>query len=333
MRRSLLLLAVLALVVAACTGPAGPVGPEGPQGVAGPAGPQGPAGENATFTATDLTCTECHNDGGTLTGKTLEWEMSGHGEGTAYLRGTSASCAGCHAGQGFTARIAAGISNPDDVAAGEPDPTKPDCRACHEIHTTYTSDDFALTTTDAVDLYASGQTFDMGMGNLCANCHQPRRELPAAAADGTIEIDSTHWGPHHGPQSTMLMGIGGSTEGSQSAHYQLVADGCPACHMGDNANHSFEPDVANCEGCHSGLDTFDYNGVQTAVKDLYAQLGAALQGKGLLDENLTLVPGSYPAAQAAAAWDYEMIGDDGSWGVHNPDYIQSLLTADIAALK
>ena len=332
MRRSLLLLAVLALVVAACTGPAGPAGEQGPQGVAGPAGPQGPAGENATFTATDLTCTECHNDGSTITGKELEWEMSGHGEGTAYLRGTSASCAGCHAGQGFSERIAAGITNPDEVAAGQPDPTKPDCRTCHEIHTTYTSDDFALATTDPVVLYASGETFDLGMGNLCANCHQPRRALPDAT-DGMITIDSTHWGPHHGPQSAIMLGVGGSTDGSPAAHYQLVADGCPACHMGEDANHTMAPATANCQGCHDGLDTFDYNGVQTEIKDLFDQLGAALQAKGLLDDTLTLVPGDYPAAQASAAWDYEMISDDGSWGVHNPGYIKSLLTADIAALQ
>jgi hypothetical protein len=327
-----MLLAVLALVVAACTGPAGPIGPEGPAGPAGPAGPQGEAGAAATMTAADLTCTQCHNDGSTITGKELEWAMSGHGTGTSYLRGTSASCAGCHAGQGFSERIAAGISDPNDVTDGQPDPTRQDCRTCHQIHTTFTSDDFALETVDPVVLYVSGQTFDMGNGNLCANCHQPREEFPAAAADGTVTVDSTHWGPHHGPQSTVLMGIGGSTDGSPSAHYQLVADGCPACHMGENANHTMAPDTANCQGCHSGLDTFDYNGVQTKVHDLYDQLTAALQKAGLVDANGTLVPGTYPEAQAAAMWDYAMLGDDGSWGVHNPDYFETLLTTDLAAL-
>lgn len=335
MRRLLLLLAVLALVVAACTGPAGPAGEQGPQGVAGPAGPQGPAGADATFTATDLTCTECHNDTAKITGKEFQWEESVHGSGTATAyAGGRATCAGCHSGSGFSARMAAGISNPDDAFPDGvvPDLTRPDCRACHEIHTTYTSDDFALATTAPVVLYASGATFDLGMGNLCANCHQPRRVLPDAT-DGMITIDSTHWGPHHGPQSAVMLGIGGSTDGSPAAHYQLVADGCPACHMGDNANHTMEPDTANCQGCHTGLDTFDYDGVQTEIKDLFDQLGKALQAKGLLDENLTLVPGDYPAAQAGAAWDYEMISDDGSWGVHNPGYIKSLLTADIAALQ
>jgi hypothetical protein len=129
------------------------------------------------------------------------------------------------------------------------------------------------------------------------------------------------------------MGIGGSTDASPSAHYQLIADGCPACHMGENADHTFEPSTANCQGCHSGLDTFDYNGVQTEVKDLFDQVGKALQAKGVLDADLTLVPGSYPEAWAAAAWDYEMISDDGSWGVHNSSYIESLLTTDLANLQ
>ncbi len=327
-----MLLAVLALVLAACTGPAGPTGPQGPEGPAGPAGPQGPAGESATFTAADLTCTECHNDTSTITGKDLEWEMSGHGEGTSYLRGTSASCAGCHAGQGFTARIAAGITNPDNVEEGVADPVKTDCFTCHDIHQTYTTDDWALTTTDPVPLYAfEGVTFDMGNGNLCAACHQPRRALPAAT-DGLITIDSTHWGPHHGPQSAVLIGVGGSTTGSPSAHYDLVADGCPACHMGETSNHTMAASTDACQGCHSGLDTFDYNGVQTKIQGLFDQLGAALQAAGALDENLTLVPADYPEAVAAAAWDYEMIHDDGSWGVHNPDYFETLLTNDLAAL-
>jgi len=286
----------------------------------------------ATMAAADLTCTDCHNDTSMLTGKDLQWEASGHGEGTAYLRGTSASCAGCHAGQGFSERIAAGITDPDTVAEGVADPTRQDCRTCHQIHTTYTGADFALETTDPVVLYAMDGTFDMGAGNLCANCHQPRRAIEVAA-DGTVDVDSTHWGPHHGPQSTVLMGIGGSTDGNAGAHYSVVSDGCVTCHMGDTQDHTMAPAVATCQECHADAENLDVDGVQTEIHALYDELTAALQAKGLVDDAGSPVVGIYPAAQAGAIWDYAMIADDGSWGVHNPGYIKTLLTADIAALQ
>lgn len=117
------------------------------------------------------------------------WELSGHGTGEAFLRGASASCAGCHSGGGFSDRIAAGL-NPEQVAVGDPNPTRQECRTCHQIHTTYTTDDFALETTAPVDLFAfEGTTFDGGEGNLCVQCHQPRRGIDEAV-DGMVEVTS-----------------------------------------------------------------------------------------------------------------------------------------------
>jgi hypothetical protein len=81
----------------------------------------------------------------------------------------------------------------DTVETGVTRPTRQTCRTCHEIHTTYTDADWALATTDAVALIASGETFDGGEGNLCATCHQARRQI-GEAVDGMVEIGS-HWGP------------------------------------------------------------------------------------------------------------------------------------------
>ena len=80
---------------------------------------------------------------------------------------------------------------------------------------------------------------------------------------------SEHWGPHHGPQSAMLLGIAGSVEGSPSAHYSTVENTCVGCHVGEGANHSFEPNVAACQACHADAENFDINGLQT---DVQAQL-------------------------------------------------------------
>ena len=250
------LLLLVALALAACAGsqgeqgppgpqgPAGPAGPEGPEGPAGSEGPAGPAG--AAAVTADLTCTECHTDSTLITGKKTAWSESRHGSGEAYVRGTSASCAGCHSGGGFSARIAAGL-NPDEVTEGDPNPPRQDCRACHQIHTTYTSADFALETTDPVDFFVvEGVTYDGGDGNLCVNCHQPRRVFPEAE-DGMITGISEHWGPHHGPQSAMLLGVAGAgdVEGSPSTHYQIVEDTCVGCHMA--CRPRFKPSWMNLE--------------------------------------------------------------------------------------
>jgi hypothetical protein len=282
----------------------------------------------------DLSCTECHNDTTLISGKATAWSESLHGTGEAYVRGTSAGCAGCHSGGAFSAMIAAG-QNPSTVEAGDPNPTRQDCRACHQIHTSYTGEDWALTYTDPVDLYAfEGVTFDGGAGNLCANCHQPRRPIDAAV-DGMIEVTSSHWGPHHGPQVTMLLGMAGAgVEGSPAAHATMVEDTCVTCHLGENDGHTFEPNVTACTACHADAESFDINGLQSEVQALLDELQESLVAKGLLDEEGEPVVGIYPEAEAGALWNWIYVAhEDKSLGVHNPSYTKALLEASLAALE
>ena len=286
--------------------------------------------------AQEVTCTECHDDTTVITGKQTGWSESMHGTGEAYGRGTSASCAGCHSGGGFSDMVAAGLT-PDTVEVGDPNPTRQDCRACHQVHTSYTTADWALETTDPVVLYAFEEvTYDGGKGNLCANCHQPRRAIAAADPNGMINVSSSHWGPHHGPQSAMMLGMGGAGDvvGFPGAHAMMVRDTCVSCHIGKDMTHTFEPAVSACVVCHSDAEDFDIDGLQTEVAALIAELGKLLIAKGLLDEEGHPVVGDYPSAEAAALWNYIMIAiEDGSLGVHNPGYTKALLDASIAALQ
>lgn len=286
-------------------------------------------------TATDLSCTGCHNDSTLITGKHTAWAESLHGTGEAYVRGTSSSCAGCHSGGAFSEMIAAGL-NPETVENGDPNPTRQSCRTCHQIHESYTDADWALETTDPMEFFAiEGTTFDGGEGNLCATCHQPR-ELIGEAVDGMVEITSTHWGPHHGPQSAMLMGLAGSSDvsGSPSAHYQVVENTCVGCHLGDSANHTFEPEVATCQACHTDADSFDIGGVQTDVQAMLDELETDLIDQGLLDEEGHPSVDTVPEQYAAALWNWIYIGhEDKSLGVHNPGYTQALLEASLEAFK
>jgi hypothetical protein len=326
-------LIVAAVIISAC-GTAGEPGPQGPAGPAGPAGPQGEPGVSAM--ASDLTCTECHNDTAIITGKKAPWSTSVHGSGTAadYAGGRD-GCTGCHSGASFSKMIAAG-QTPATYDGTAADVTHQDCRTCHQIHVTYTGEDWALETTVPVELYAyEGATFDGGKGNLCGVCHQPRRAF--AAVDGMVDWNSTHYGPHHGPQTAVLLGIAGAGEaaaGKPGAHYSMVEDTCRTCHLGENDNHTFLPTIAACQECHADAENFDINGLQTEVEAKLAELHELLVAKGMLTEDGTSVVGVYPEAEAAALWNYILIAEeDKSMGAHNPNYINALLDASIATMS
>ncbi|MEN8114040.1 MAG: hypothetical protein ABFS21_06595 [Actinomycetota bacterium] len=290
----------------------------------------------------DLSCVECHNNTTIITGKTVAWETSAHGTGgSVTYAGGRGGCAACHSGGAFTAMIAAG-QNPSEYEAGDPAPTRQDCRACHVIHTSYTADDWALTTTDPVALYAfEGTTFDGGSGNLCATCHQPRRAI-AEPTDGNIEVTSTHWGPHHGPQSAVLLGMGGAgdTTGSAMAHALEVPDTCVSCHVGETDDHTFGVSIDACVACHSGAEDFDIGGVQTEVQEGLDAMKEALLAKGWLAEeedhgevSIHPVVGLIPEAEAEALWNWILLSvEDGSLGIHNPEYTLALIEEGLAAL-
>ena len=334
-------LMVAALAVTACEGPegpAGPTGPAGPAGAAGPAGPAGAAGQNASET-----CTDCHTGDVGMFSKQQQLLNADHGPGM-YVR-DSGECAVCHTHQGFIERLSTGAwaysgGSVDDVAPMN-------CRTCHMIHTTYTASDYALTAAGIPVEFRLGEaTVDFGnTSNLCASCHQSRiRSGQMPVIDGPdVTITSSHWGPHYGTQGNMNAGVGfywgGDNEGRMMAHQEDArGNGCATCHMAEgnqtSGGHTFEmgSNITGCEVCHSNVDDFDKFGQQTDTKALEDELEALLEGIGILVDG-HIVPGTWPANQAAAAWNWFGVHYDGSKGVHNPGYIQTILKGAIDAIK
>lgn len=231
--------------------------------------------------------------------------------------------------------IAAG-QNFTQVESGDTDPTHQDCRTCHQIHTTYTGADWALETDAPVAFVISGLTFEGGAGNLCANCHQARRYMAnfVDKTDATkYTSTSIRFNPHLSVQGDILMGSGGfGVEGKPGAHYSMVENTCVGCHMGEAQVHTFEPQLATCQACHADTKNYDVNGAQTFVAEEMERLKTALQAASLLDENGVVIPGTWTEAQATALWNYGVIEEDASHGVHNPTYVKALLEASFAAL-
>jgi hypothetical protein len=286
--------------------------------------------------AADLSCTECHNDTTIIWSKEAQFrESSVHGTGESFVRGEGTNCAGCHGHEGAEARIAAGLPPHDPSVEGIVNVSPFTCRTCHDIHKTYTSEDWGITGGLApVTLEYTGGTFDGGDGNLCANCHQIRNEAPTVA-DGNIEVTSSRFGTHHGVEAAMLLGEGGlGVEGVVSAHYENVENTCVSCHMGEERNHTYEPEVERCTECHEGAEDFDMNGVRTEVQAMVDELTQLFLDQGIMNpDNGLWNTGTYPEAVANAMWNYMFVVEDQSMGVHNTEYTMALLQQALEAMQ
>jgi hypothetical protein len=335
--------AILAFVVA-CEGPAGPQGPAGANGADGATGPQGPPG-----TSPVVNCQECHNSSTELLSRMIQYEHSVHYTGGNFERAADAACAVCHSHEGFVERIAAGT---DTIPAGIDNPTPPNCRTCHMIHTNYDSTDLHLRTLDPVTLLINDSTVDLaGASNLCIQCHQPRVAEPMPVLGGAdVHITSPYWGPHHGPQGAVLAGTGafefpGTTESGPMAHGTDA--GCQQCHMatayGDQAGgHTWnmtytlhgqvDDNIAGCVTCHANIADFDRHSVQTDVQALLDSLQVLLNGKGIMT-GTALDTGTYSADLAAAYFNWDFFEQDRSLGVHNSYYVKSVLNNTITAVN
>ena len=133
----------------------------------------------------------------------------------------------------------------------------------------------------------------------------------------------------------MILGVGGGSGlvGKPSTHMGVVKDSCVTCHMGEGKVHNFAPSVSACVRCHTDATNFDIKGVQTDIGKKLEEVKTALQAKKLLDDKGVIVVGDYPEAQAAALWNYLMVEEDKSMGVHNAAYANALLDAALTGLK
>ena len=378
MKKLSMFIGALTLVafVAACEGPQGPAGTDGADGATGPAGapgatgatgatgPAGPAGPAGPPGADGInaaeTCTECHNNSTIIFAREVQYGNSTHFLGGNYERAGSASCSTCHAHEGFANYVAG------DPAVSISNPSPVNCRTCHEIHTTFTDQDWALTTTAPVDLIATvGTTVDFGNGNLCANCHQGRSVTLPVVDGPDFAVTSSRYGYHHGPQAQSLAGVGalkiGNTPNATintgpNSHGSLAANanGCVTCHMAEpfgsqSGGHTWkmayeyhgavEDNVAGCNttGCHDAtgpITEFDFSGRMTQVAGLISDLETELIRVGAYNTTTELFnAGTYPANVAASMLNYQFLKEDRSLGIHQPYYITRMLQNAVAYMQ
>lgn len=348
---SLALAACAFALVTSCEGPQGPQGPPGADGTDGIDGINGTDGTDGVDG--NAVCLECHN----LATKTLvtnQYEESGHymshlmydGRTVYQYAGYRVDCGKCHSDQGF---IETQYTHLDTLQEDILGPQPIQCSTCHDFHSSLDFENepnVALRTDGPVDLLmyraddptADPVTIDLGdYSNLCANCHQPRTVSPVDDGNGNAYISSSHYGPHHGPQSTTLSGLGAyeigtgyPDPGTGSTHATSAT--CIMCHM-PNSNHTFEPNVDGCNvsGCHGGtITTVTDNDRQVTFRTNLDALKTALQTAGLLDANGSPVVGTFGVDSVGAVYNYEWLVDDRSSGVHNFPYTEKMLENSLA---
>ena len=345
---NLLLIVATSLLLVNCTTDPIP-GPDGKDGIDGIDGVDGISGTTE--------CAACHNIS-TSEAVHASYLFSGHAAGGAVgyagKRGSDkGNCAACHSNEGYIDYVVTGALQTSDAYENA---TPISCTGCHgEKHSSFDFEndgyDAALRAIEPVTLITDASyVIDFpDRSNNCALCHQPRSTGPEDNGLGLYEVTSTHWGPHHGPQSTLLEGIqgieitGGLDYPDPGTAGHRTGTSCTKCHMGPtesnkvNGLHTFKPTKADCATCHQ-------NGIPEEVGGLtenMATLLALLEAEGILhseineDGHLEVHPvkGTYPILTAEAAWNYLFLYEDASKGVHNPIYAKALIQNSLDALS
>lgn len=272
-----------------------------------------------------------------------EWAESAHATATNADEPNSPAkreeCMLCHDGRAFARQIA----STEDLSTDEP--VGQDCATCHEGHGKEVWE-------SGLAQLPSGEVRDGG-GALCMSCHNARKTPDPAARPA----------PHASAQADMVMGTNGfQVEGVNysSSPHTAVKDTCFGCHMADLGggypSHTFESDVQACESCHQGIRTInmkakaDYDGdgtvegfqdeVDGLLKLLHDTIEARLEGGTFTTGHGQIVFTSQdgseindvPADLYHAAWNYYLVVNDDSGGIHNPVYAVQLLQQSILML-
>ncbi|MGA7304333.1 MAG: T9SS type A sorting domain-containing protein [Rhodothermales bacterium] len=304
-------------------------------------------------------CAQCHAEGDHHA-KVAEWMRSAHGAGDTFERGTSASCAPCHSGEG-------GIHNldPSSELEATTGTTPITCAVCHDPHS---AENIHQLRTVADVTLLNGEVIRFGgEGRLCMNCHKSRANAEEYVATTS---PSSHYGPHHNNQTDVLAGTNAITFGRElpnSLHREALPNLCVDCHMqdaeGDLAHilgghtwnmHINDPDdpdhvkpgdegshtelthfVQPCQRCHGPIQSFD----DIMARQDYDQDGEVESAKaeiqGLLDRvGMLLPPYGDPDVdfsmemsllQHKAGFNWAVVHEDGSHGLHNFRFESSLL--------
>lgn len=343
------------IVIDSCTGPTGPAGPAGLDGkkdtVTILTKDTLTILKKDTVVMRDSTCRVCHDKGqGLIVAKKFEWSTTEHAVGVGFSAALGkSSCARCHSGHGFVTQVVNGkAKNTTDTL----NMSNINCRTCHNIHTKYDTTDWALSDTlKAAILVKPTDSLNFGKGNLCIQCHQALGTNPIdTLKTDSIKVTNRFFGAHYGTQTNILIGMGGCesicSTTTKPAEYPITAakvpNGCVACHVSklNGENHNFMPTKATVG---AAVPTINIDTTKAKIDTLLAEVRDSLIARKIIKKDSTaeigvsmLPPAAgtmFPKKVAGACWNYMIIKQDKSHGIHNFPYVFWLLQNSLAVLK
>jgi PKD repeat protein len=312
-------------------------------------------------------CTQCHDDTKYFR-PTSQWENSDHASAELFeawvdLNGTDESpgqCGPvCHTNEGFVEWVEDGTSSSHAGA------NVIVCFTCHSPHSgPFGSwDDNTLRglgndSLPNVTFLAGDIVYNAGKSNMCAICHKATDRAPQTSGDQDID----HlWGPHFSPQADAFRGTSGYLTDESvdlTNPHKAVQDGCIGCHYGTGkgyelGEHTFrlrndetgEEFLTNCAGagCHAGGKSLNslhdfYTGEHDSLMIYGDSLEVLLKTWGLLDADDPTGRSFTPADNidgelAQILYNYLFYRMDGSKGVHNPPYLNELVSTSLEVFK
>ena len=306
-------------------------------------------------------CAICH-DSGSHHLRPAQWRASGHARPPYRASG---SCARCHSGGGFIQHVEVLAENPYPGGSATAS-----CQACHDPHAV--DNIYQLRTLETTTLMNGVTITEGGTGKLCMNCHMTRRDANTYAEVGqTSSHFGPHYGVQADMLAATNAIVFGQ-QLPTSPHLSATENSCVDCHMyNDNGHdendvpleyggHSFNMSdpttgrkhVEACTDCHGDVGTtfaeklFFMNGdadhdgdgldegLQEEVHGLMEELAAALPHADTVagydpHDAPTL---EYTRTEIKAAYNYDYVYYDHSYGIHNPAYTVALLKVSIQAL-
>jgi len=294
--------------------------------------------------------------------KNFEWNQSKHAVGDVFRSG---SCDSCHSGNGFIKSIDPDYASKDVTATGAEGIS---CAACHDPHADEGPHQLR-TVSDVTLGDGFTTITNAGLGSLCIQCHKSRRDAVdyvkeyhdhygphhGPQADMLVGANAIEYGKEIASSSSHTDMI---EDTCVHCHMQEVIDTFPGkgpmyTNVLNNAGaHTFNMEwdagtpedpsddvdlTGACAECHGASDTFDVGshdfdgdgviqGVQTEVGNLLDELAMLLPPVG---SNTVVVTAAYASNELAAAYNYLFVEEDGSHGIHNPQYAAGLLRASI----
>ncbi len=276
-----------------------------------------------------------------------QWRHSKHGTAftpTEAFNRSGNTCVPCHTAEGF---FEVNFASAHTAASPYKNGNGQTCQVCHDPHEKGTehqlrlSEDYLSRDSLGVAKYKSDGT----AAHACDVCHhlRPGNELVGARM-------------HESHQSDMLNGTVGyryaGKKYPEGLHGRYVTNRCVGCHMATassdksdyvgghtfavkatvtdstGATHEYYNTQA-CTGCHADMgENFDYHGIQTRVTQLLDQIKAKLplsSSGSPLYSTADYTSGKLTEKQYRAAYNWYVVNNDGSRGIHNPSLAVSLL--------